>query len=425
MSQLKAELAGALLYLGIVRRHLSRALAHGRKRSRTLSPARIGDLALIAALLGSRLRRAPAGKKLIAFLPWTLLCCARARSPLSAAMSVALAAVWGAWHAAALKLVTLGRAPLALCAAAPLATFLAVVARPNPAVPSFPGLGASSAGRAAYRMLVRLLWDPPLLTMVRLGSAVGARFLHDGSDARRLLTDLGDESGLCMGSMPLAADVHEIASAGIVGVVNMQAEWAGPIEAYAAAGIPQLRLPTLDTTEPSARDLVRGVRFLRARLAEARATRGPKEDVDGRAATSRVFVHCKGGRGRATAMVLAFFVAEDADRRARGFDGPYVPGGAGPLPRRSGNQETSDAGTGGGHWTEASEGVPLTPAESDAFLEARVAWLREQRAVVEPKVARYPVLRAFRSHWIRVGHADVWRRVHSLQRAAKQLKQRA
>lgn len=72
---------------------------------------------------------------------------------------------------------------------------------------------------------------------------------------------------------------------GVVGVVNMCVEWPGPQDAYAEAGIKQIRLPTVDTTAPSYTDLAAGIAFIKETLATS---------PDG----SRIFIHCKAGRVR-------------------------------------------------------------------------------------------------------------------------------
>ena len=56
---------------------------------------------------------------------------------------------------------------------------------------------------------------------------------------------------------------------------------------YKLHGIEQLQLPTLDTTPPSLEHLRDGVAFVRDRLT---ATGG----------RGRIYIHCKGGRGRAS-----------------------------------------------------------------------------------------------------------------------------
>ena len=123
----------------------------------------------------------------------------------------------------------------------------------------------------------------------------------------------------------------------------MCAEYGGPAREYARNGVEQLRLPTLDTTQPSARDLVAGVRWIQARL---RAQPG-----------ARVLVHCKGGRGRASTMALAFQLAREMEAAS-----PSSPRGRA-APRRL------------------------------------MAAMKEKRPVVETAVARYPAVATFRKLW--------------------------
>ncbi|KAJ1456929.1 protein-tyrosine phosphatase-like protein [Pelagophyceae sp. CCMP2097] len=97
--------------------------------------------------------------------------------------------------------------------------------------------------------------------------------------------------------MPLtAADAAILAAEpyNVCAVVNMCAEWPGPQKAYAKLGIVQCRLPFQDTSAPSAEALRRGAAFVRAQL----------EAQPGK----RVFIHCKGGIARASAMSLAHYV---------------------------------------------------------------------------------------------------------------------
>lgn len=98
-----------------------------------------------------------------------------------------------------------------------------------------------------------------------------------------------------MGGRPLAMHVPALTEHGVHSVVNMTCEYAGPQKTFAASGIVQLRLPTLDFTEPSVEDLIKGIRFIQERLVAE----------DG----GRVYVHCKAGRARAACMVLCTLIA--------------------------------------------------------------------------------------------------------------------
>jgi atypical dual specificity phosphatase len=76
---------------------------------------------------------------------------------------------------------------------------------------------------------------------------------------------------------------------GVRGVVNMCAEYTGPVDTYANLGIRQLRLPTTDHFESSVEQLEDAVAFI-----DQHRQRG-----------ERVYVHCKAGHGRAAAVVLS------------------------------------------------------------------------------------------------------------------------
>jgi atypical dual specificity phosphatase len=227
----------------------------------------------------------------------------------------------------------------------------------------------------ATQVLVRLVWDPPLMFCIRLCAKLGLTpFCGCGDRSGNMLSVIDD--GIAMSSMPLPSDLPELLGAnvhrwvnpwivrimasirlesvtrrrlmcnqepalfanwppsercrepaglrsGVVrcpafhippshplfllllllrvtrtrSVVNMCVEYAGPEQALRDHGIVQLRLPTLDTICPSAAQLREGVAF----VAERRRLFPDK----------RVLIHCKGGRGRAAAMALAHFTANE------------------------------------------------------------------------------------------------------------------
>jgi atypical dual specificity phosphatase len=68
-----------------------------------------------------------------------------------------------------------------------------------------------------------------------------------------------------------------------------------PNHKYEAANIQQLWLPTVDTVAPSIDDLRTGVAFMTEQLRKQPG--------------KRVFVHCKGGRGRAATMALSYLIS--------------------------------------------------------------------------------------------------------------------
>lgn len=105
-----------------------------------------------------------------------------------------------------------------------------------------------------------------------------------------------DSPHVSMGSMPVCeADVvYPREQRGVGAVVDMCREipalWLPAC--YAANGMSCCHLPTADLCEPALEDIMRGVEFMRVHI-----DRG-----------TRVFIHCKGGRGRATIMALCWLV---------------------------------------------------------------------------------------------------------------------
>ena len=145
----------------------------------------------------------------------------------------------------------------------------------------------------ATKTLISTCFDPPLLGVARLSRVFEHRLLGP------FQTEIDDE--IVVGSMPMASDVEYLHSKGIVGVVNMCKEWAGPQDEYAQYGIQQVRLPTVDTVSPSTDDLERGVRFIGEIL---------KKKKESGLVTGKVYIHCKGGIGRAATMSLAWYVSK-------------------------------------------------------------------------------------------------------------------
>ena len=88
-------------------------------------------------------------------------------------------------------------------------------------------------------------------------------------------------------------DAAASGSAGVGAVVNTCEEYAGPVKAYQAAGIQQLRVPTVDFTHPSLESVERAVAFMQQHVAEGK----------------RIYVHCKAGRARSGTVVLCYLIA--------------------------------------------------------------------------------------------------------------------
>jgi len=139
------------------------------------------------------------------------------------------------------------------------------------------------------RVVLRLMFDFPLIAtagLLRYGAGL------------RLFTPFASiiDDEIVQGTLPFAADVAEMAAPpyDVCAVVNMCAEWPGPVRAYSERGIAQCRLPFQDTTAPDEAALREGAAFIAEQL----------EKNPGK----RVYVHCKGGIARASTMSLAHYV---------------------------------------------------------------------------------------------------------------------
>jgi len=75
-------------------------------------------------------------------------------------------------------------------------------------------------------------------------------------------------------------------------VINMCAEYPGPLKKYKQLGIRQLWLPTVDHFEPSLEHLKDAVEFI----------------AEHKALNKRVYVHCRVGHGRSAAVVFAWML---------------------------------------------------------------------------------------------------------------------
>jgi len=136
---------------------------------------------------------------------------------------------------------------------------------------------------------IRVMWDPPLIATAQLARLFDHRLIGP------FYNDI--DSSITVGSFPMQQDVNAMKAHGVVGVVNMCIEWPGPAEAYAEAGIKQIRLRTVDTTAPTLASLQAGIAFIQETLATS---------PEG----SRIFIHCKAGRGRAGTMAIAWYIAQ-------------------------------------------------------------------------------------------------------------------
>ena len=138
-------------------------------------------------------------------------------------------------------------------------------------------------------ILIHILYDPPALLVCFVYSVIFK------SPLNRLYTPI--TARLVLGSLPFKPDVEVLKKAGVSAVVNMCAEYAGPVSEYNRFGIEQCRLPTTDMSAPTVEDLRKAVAFIQRHL----------EQEDG----SRVMIHCKNGMSRSACVVVSFLCASE------------------------------------------------------------------------------------------------------------------
>ena len=94
-----------------------------------------------------------------------------------------------------------------------------------------------------------------------------------------------------LGGMPFRFHARELRAAGVRGAVNCCEEWEGGL--YAEVGIEQVRLETVDFCDPSEVRLRKAVEFLDKHVAAGHS----------------VYIHCKAGVGRSTAVAVAYLAS--------------------------------------------------------------------------------------------------------------------
>lgn len=126
-----------------------------------------------------------------------------------------------------------------------------------------------------------LLFYPTLLWNMALGRWLKLRPWYSRIDR-----------DLIVGAYPFARDVPAMQREGVAAVVNTCYEYAGPLDAYAKAGIEQFHMPTVDFTHPRLEDIQAAVEFIQRFAAESKTT----------------YVHCKAGRARSATVALCWLV---------------------------------------------------------------------------------------------------------------------
>ncbi len=95
-----------------------------------------------------------------------------------------------------------------------------------------------------------------------------------------------------LGAFPFPRDVHSLHAAGVRGVVNTCEEYGGPVTEYERLGIQQYRMPTVDFTHPSLKDVCGAVQFIDRHVAQGHG----------------VYIHCKAGRARSGTVAICWLI---------------------------------------------------------------------------------------------------------------------
>lgn len=100
------------------------------------------------------------------------------------------------------------------------------------------------------------------------------------------------DDDIVLGAFPFARDVKKMSELGIRAVVNTCEEYCGPVDQYEEFGIDQFRMPTVDFTHPSIKDVAAAVAFI-----DSHVTKG-----------NRVYIHCKAGRARSATVAICWLM---------------------------------------------------------------------------------------------------------------------
>jgi len=158
-----------------------------------------------------------------------------------------------------------------------------------------------------------VLWDSPLMLWMRLAAASGARALTP------FYSEISEH--ISVGSLPLnVCDIEFLTGQGVTLVVNLCREYQGLAE-YHDHGVSHLYLPTPDFTEPSLEHVELACLVIQTHLKLGNTTDNlTNVNISGTATLSvaspksksrqqpRVFIHCKGGRGRAVTTALCWLL---------------------------------------------------------------------------------------------------------------------
>eukprot|EP01084_Bolivina_argentea_P289083 496306_1 len=147
-----------------------------------------------------------------------------------------------------------------------------------------------------FQIWLAIFWDPPLLLAWNIVSISG------GQLSAPLISII--DKNICIGALPcskknvlkLYGDPYHIRA-----VICMCNESTGPKKEYEKYKIKYVQLNTLDTTPPSIGNIHLGIKFIE-QFIKWRDTENNN--------LGRIFIHCKGGRGRAVTMALCWFLSQ-------------------------------------------------------------------------------------------------------------------
>lgn len=100
------------------------------------------------------------------------------------------------------------------------------------------------------------------------------------------------DDDIVLGAFPFARDVKQMAAIGVKAVVNTCEEYCGPTDEYAEHKIEQFRMPTVDFTHPSLKDVTEAVAFIESQVAKGH----------------RIYIHCKAGRARSATVAICWLM---------------------------------------------------------------------------------------------------------------------
>lgn len=106
--------------------------------------------------------------------------------------------------------------------------------------------------------------------------------------------------------MPFPSDIEYLKSKNVCGVVNLCYEYSGPIKEYSKHQISHLHLPTLDIQDPSLEHMKLAVQFIDNLLTPSNSLNNLQESSS--SSEKVVFIHCKGGRGRAVITCICYLI---------------------------------------------------------------------------------------------------------------------